>query len=257
MIQLATPISHLFENKAEASIIQQNSDCLECRDRSLNATQSKQYLFHCELQLIHHWSDAEHDYLKTIQKLKPDLKLISLHIASVCDKPVTIERIFQLGGKTYSEDEMHDYAKKNIAFIKTLFGSAVNIAVENNNYYPTPAYDIVTDARFIADIVHRNDINFLFDIAHAKVTCHNQNIDFKAYKSALPLDKVIQIHICSFDINPETNVAFDAHDAPNNEELKETALIISEHPSVQYLTVEYYRDIKNLTLSLQKVRQLI
>lgn len=257
MIQLATPISHLFENAEEASIIQQHSDCLECRDRSLNSNSPKQYLFHCELQLIHQWTDVEHKHLKTIHQLKPDLKLISLHIASVCDKPVTVERIFQLGGKTYTEEEMHNCAKENISFVKKLFGSNVKIAVENNNYYPTPAYDIVTEANFIADVVHRNDIHFLFDIAHAKVTCHNKNISFKSYKSALPLDKAIQIHICSFAINHETNVAFDAHDIPNDEELAETALIISDYPSVEYLTVEYYRDIKNLTLSLQKVRQLL
>ena len=51
MIKLATPISHLFENKKYEKIILRSSDVLECRDRSLNYNNyiQKQELFHCDL----------------------------------------------------------------------------------------------------------------------------------------------------------------------------------------------------------------
>ena len=49
MIKIATPISHLFEDKIQAKIIIKNSDCLECRDRSIDSKEENQELFHCEL----------------------------------------------------------------------------------------------------------------------------------------------------------------------------------------------------------------
>ena len=69
MIKLATPVSHLFENKEYEETIVKESDVLECRDRSVNYDKhlDKQELFHCELQPIHEWSDAEWEYLQKIK----------------------------------------------------------------------------------------------------------------------------------------------------------------------------------------------
>ena len=72
-----------------------------------------------------------------------------------------------------------------------VFGNKVDIAIENNNFYPTDAYRDVTDAKFISEIVSENNIKFLFDIAHAKVTCFNKNINFERYKSNLPMDRAV------------------------------------------------------------------
>ena len=138
-----------------------------------------------------------------------------------------------------------------------MFGNNVDIAVENNNYYPTEAYRDVTEPEFISEIVNDNGLRFLFDMAHAKVTCFNKDINFERYKNKLPLDKVIQLHICSYSIDDELNQAYDAHNYPNDEELLEIKKIIEEYQSVKYLTVEYYKDVENLEISLKKVRELI
>jgi uncharacterized protein (UPF0276 family) len=259
MIRLATPVSHLFENKEYEKIIVGNSDVLECRDRSIDYTNhiSKQELFHCELQPIHEWSDTEWGYLQKIKDTKPDLKLLTLHLASCCDKPLLGGRMFELGGREYTREEMQNFAKENFKKIKSIFGNDIDIAVENNNYYPTEAYRDVTEATFISEIVHDNDLKFLFDIAHAKVTCFNKDINFERYKSELPLDMTTQIHICSYSIDDKLNQAYDAHKYPNDEELLEVSKIISECKNVKYLTVEYYRDIENLEISLKKVGDLV
>jgi len=257
MIKLATPISHLFEEKNIAKKIIKNSDCLECRDRSIESEESNQELFHCELQPIHNWSDEEFDYIQKIKNIKKDLKLITFHMASSCDKPTISNGVFELGGKQYSKEELLINAEYNFTKIKKIFGSDIIIAVENNNYYNTDAYKYITAADFISKIVYDNNINFLFDIAHAKVTCYNQNINFEKYKANLPLDKMIQIHICSFDINKERDMAFDAHNYPDQEELLEVKKLISSYQDVKYLTVEYYRDVENLEKSLKEVRRLV
>jgi uncharacterized protein (UPF0276 family) len=257
MIKLATPISHLFENKDYQNIIIDNSDVLECRDRSIEHIFDNQELFHCELQPIHAWSEYEWNFLQKIKDTKPDLKLLTLHLGSCCDKPILDKRMYKLGGREYSRKEMLNYAKENFALIKEMFGPNVEIGVENNNYYPTEAYRDVTEAEFISEVVNENDLKFLFDIAHAKVTCFNKNLNFERYKKELPLDKVIQLHICSYSIDEKLNLAYDAHNYPNDEELLEVRKILDKYKSVQYLTVEYYKDVENLEASLKKVRELV
>ena len=259
MIRLATPVSHLFKNKDYEKIIVKNSDVLECRDRSINYDNhlDKQELFHCELQPIHEWSDVEWEYLQKIKNTKPNLKLLTLHSATCCDKPSLSGRSAYLGGREYTREEMKGFAKNNFTKIKKIFGASVDIAIENNNYYPTEAYRDITEAEFISEIVNENNLRFLFDIAHAKVTCFNKNINFEKYKRELPLDRVIQVHICTYGIDDELNQAYDAHSYPNDEELLEVSKIITECKNVKYLTVEYYRDIENLEISLKKVKELV
>jgi len=259
MIKLATPVSHLFKNKDYEKIIVESSDVLECRDISVDYNNyiNKQELFHCELQPIHEWGDTEWRFLQQIKDTKPNLKLLTLHLASCCDKPSIDGRMFKLGGREYTRQEMKIFAKNNLSKIKNIFGVRVDIAIENNNYYPTEAYKHITEAEFISEIVNENDLKFLFDIAHANVTCFNKNINFEKYKKELPLDKIIQLHICNYSIDDELNQAYDAHNYPNNEELLEVSKIISEYEGIKYLTVEYYRDIENLKISLNKVKELV
>ena len=256
MIKLATPISHLFENSDYEKIIMDNSDVFECRDRSIDSMIDNQVLFHCELQPIHEWSDEEWSFLKKIKDTKPDLSLITFHLASCCDKPILVDNMFELGGRDYSKDEMFNYAKKNFTEIKKLFGSNVLIAVENNNYYPTDAYRDVTEAGFISKVVNDNDLKFLFDLSHARVTCYNKNINFNRYKNELPLNKAVQLHICTFGIDKDKGLAYDAHNYPDEEELLEIQSLIKNYKSIEYLTVEYYRDIENLEKSLKRVKEL-
>ena len=257
MIKLATPISHLFENSEYQKIIIENSDTFECRDRSIESTIDNQTLFHCELQPIHKWGNSEWSFLNRIKESKPDLRLITFHLASCCDEPKLVDRMFELGGREYSKQEMRDFAKKNFIGIKNLFGSKVAIAVENNNYYPTKAYRDVTDATFISQVVEDNDLKFLFDLSHARVTCYNKNINFDRYKDNLPLDRAIQLHICTFGIDKERGLAYDAHNYPDEEELLEIQKLIKNYKNIEYLTVEYYRDIENLEASLKTVRELV
>jgi len=259
MIKLATPISHLFKNKSHERIILKHSDVLECRDKSINYQSqiSKQELFHCELQPIHEWSDKDWKHLKNIKNTKPYIKLLTLHLASCCDKPIIDGGMFKLGGREYTRKEMNLFAKNNLAKIKNIFGDNVDIAIENNNYYPTEAYKHITESGFISEIVNENNIKFLFDIAHANITCFNKNINFEKYKRELPLDKTIQVHICSHDIDDELKQAYDAHNYPNNQELLELSKIISDYESIKYLTVEYYKDIENLKISLNRIKELM
>lgn len=268
MIKLATPISHLFSDSKSADMIIDASDCLECRDRSIDNESQYQELFHCELEPIHELTDEDFLYLEDIKQRKKDLKLITFHMATSCTEP-SLEfskiksGVFELGGKSYSRAEMLENANKNLQRIKGIFGGEVKIALENNNYYPTEAYRYVTDADFITQVINDNDVYFLFDIAHAQVTAHNKGVDFELYKNQLPLEKAIQIHICSpfipemsIDVKKSENIAYDAHNYPDEFKLREVKYMLENYSQVKYLTVEYYRDVEHLIKSIGEVRAI-
>lgn len=255
MVKIASPISHLLENKDYAKKIIAYSDCLECRDFSINSTESIQEIFHSEIQPIHEWTKQNIDYLKHIKSIKHDLKLITFHIASCCDKPYLQDRMFEVGGKEYTEEEMLENARKNFLVIKDIFGIGVKIAIENNNYYPTGAYKYVTEPKFISQLVYENDINFLLDIAHARITSHNKRISYEIYKKKLPMDKTIQLHVSLYDID-QNNLAYDTHNYPTEREIVEVKELLGAY-EIQYLTIEYYKDINYLINLLERLRQLI
>ena len=122
MVKLATPVSHLFENKNYESVILKNSDLLECRDKSIDYANNldKQELFHCDLQPIHEFSSDDLNSLIQIKSDKPNLKLISFHLASCYEKPKVIKGIFYPQGIKLSVEELKYNAKVNIEKIKQI-----------------------------------------------------------------------------------------------------------------------------------------
>ena len=255
MVKIATPISHLFRNKEYAKLIMKHSDCLECRDDSFGSRLLKQELFHCELQPIHKLTESNFEYLKDIKNNKLGLKLLTFHMASSCGKPYIKNGVFKEGGRQYSEEEALKNAGINFRRIRSIFNQGVRFAVENTNYYPTGAYKYITDATFISRVVKENKIDFVFDIAHARITVQNKGINFEKYKNSLPLDNAKQIHLSSFKARPD-KLAFDAHDYPKPEEFAEAKRLISDG-NLNYLTVEYYKNLRCLIRSLKLLRGLI
>lgn len=255
MIQIATPISRFFENNNAKEIIAV-SDCLEVRERSLESRLPKQYLFHFDIDIIHEWNDKRHDYLLKAFTSKRELRMISFQATACCTEPEIRGKMFHPGGKICSRDEMINFARVNIKWLRSVLEDKVEIAVENNNYYPTEAYNVVTDGCFVLDIVCDNDIYFLFDIAHAMVTAHNRRVSFEEYISTLPLEKTIQIHLCCPGISTN-GIAYDDHELPDEDMYSKVMSFVQEYDSIKYLTVEYYKDKDILIESLKRLRQIL
>ena len=74
--QIATPISHQFENEYYGKEISDVSDCLEVRERSLDSECENQFLFHIDIDLTHKWDDNLREYLKnSLSKLSIFLEI--------------------------------------------------------------------------------------------------------------------------------------------------------------------------------------
>jgi uncharacterized protein (UPF0276 family) len=254
--QIATPISHQFENEYYGKEIAAVSDCLEVRERSLDSKLNKQYLFHIDIDLTHEWDDELRSYLENALSKKPELKLITLQATRCCKDGNLVDGIFQLKGKSYTDKEMLSHSVKNTKWLRQNISKSVLIGLENNNYYPTPAYDIITEGNFISKVVYENNLFLLLDIAHAMVSAHNKNTSYEDYILRLPLDRLIQLHICQPTLT-EGGIARDTHNEPNDDMFKEVIRLINKYQSIKYLTIEYYKDKDILITSINRLRQLV
>ena len=52
-------------------------------------------------------------------------------------------------------------------------------------------------------------------------------------------------------------IAFDAHNEPNNAMYSEVNRLIKKYPTIKYLTIEYYKDKDILIRSINKLRHMI
>lgn len=252
--QIATPISHLFGEPSIARELMARSDCLEGRDKSLEAGWPGVRLFHTDIEPVHELGASAWAHLEAIRRRTPELRLLSMHMASCYSAPIVVSGKFQAGGKRYGRDELLRCARENLSRIKALFGPDVELAVENNNFYATPAYDYVCDPEFISEVVRGNDIRFLFDVAHAFVSSVNKGMPLDSYLAGLPLEKTVQIHISQHRVDGPL-CAVDAH-ADITEHMYEFVRKLLGRITPSYVTVEYYRDPHELLSALKRINSL-
>jgi len=250
MIKIATPISHLFKNSEHARKIQQASDCLECRDWCINSTWPRQELIHFEANINFPWSIDEKAYFNRSISQKHDLRLITFQMSTSWTNPTIVDGMYQPGGIGLSPDEMLNNVERNIKWLRSTLSPKLLIGIENNNYYPTQAYDHIADTNFIKKVIEGNDVCFLFDVAHAKISACNLKRRYDDYIAELPLKRIVQIHICSPEVDV-TDFAWDTHEYPN-EEIKNAVIDISREYRPSYLTIEYYKDADRLLQTLDE-----
>ena len=84
------------------------------------------------------------------------------------------------------------------------------MAFENPSTYLEFKSSSMHEAEFIARMLEASNAYLLLDVNNVYVTCYNHSLDPKAYIDALPLDRVVQIHL-SGHTNKGTHI-IDTHD---------------------------------------------
>ncbi len=256
-MKIATPVSHLFDTQESARVITELSDCLELREQNISFKSEKVELFHCDLEPTKKWKTKDQQFIYEVISQHPNLQLISFHLASCYEAPVTKDFMFLPGGNKLNVCQMKQNAQVNLQFMKENF-EHLSFAIENNNYYPTDAYEYICNPHFINEIVNDNNLYFLLDIAHAKISAHNLNLPFYEYMHALPLSKIIQIHITGYQDTEKGRIARDEHLYPSKDNWSTVKKIISRHrENLRYLTVEYYSDYEKLLQAITELKQKI
>ena len=91
------------------------------------------------------------------------------------------------------------------------------LVLENPSTYVRFAVDSMPEAEFMARLLDDADAAMLLDVNNVYVTCRNHGLDPHAYLDALPLDRVVQIHLAGHTDHGTHCV--DTHDAPVRDEV--------------------------------------
>ena len=258
-MKLLTPISHLFKiNDSIQSEIRENSDLLEARERTCDLTIDNTTHYHIDFDLNLGITENQKQFL--IDNVRDRLEITTLTFQAACDcEKVEINKgMYVPCSLPISLDQQIKNTLNSVRVIKDIVGSDRKIGIENNNYYPTGAYNVCTSLPYLLAVLQESNLELLFDIAHAKVTCYNNNISFLEYSSGLlDLNMCNQVHVCQpleVEHNGET-ILRDIHELPTDD-FTEMALSLMRKYSITYFTCEYYRDATILCEYLKKVRNL-
>ena len=117
-------------------------------------------------------------------------------------------------------------------------------------------YEHVCRPDFIIRFLETFDLGLVLDLAHAEVTAANLNLSFWDYISALPLERVAEIHLSRTHVNRFVTV--DAHLAPENEDFSrlEQALDLLPREACPTVAIEYYGDLKILENLYHRLGQM-
>ena len=239
--KVATPISTLFQKASSAQMgkILSLSDVLEERDRGIACESDLPRIFHCELSVVVKWTEEEINHVAELVRSQKIL-LVSFHVPSCFEKPLIENGVFVPVGTRIREEEMLKNAKKNVADLRKIIGNKVEVAIENNNYFKTGAYESVCEPPFQTALCEHIPCALLLDIGHAEISARHMGTALNEYIVGLPLDKVRQIHLSGITRGEKENK--DSHEALNELDWKQFADILPLCPNLGHVTIEYYKE---------------
>ena len=257
-MKLLTPISHLFNNKKEAQRISEVSDFLEARERTCDLKFKNTTHYHIDFDLNLGLSNQQLQFLKDYVYPRDEIRVITFQASRDCVKVNLKDGMFFPDSNIIEISDQIKNTKESISKIQNIIGKDRLIGIENNNYYPSGAYDICTSTEYLNEIITSNNCHLLFDIAHALVTCTNKKISFANYsRTLLETEKCFQMHLCqpSYYFKNDTYSAIDSHNIPSFE-TTELAISLIQKWGIEFLTIEYYRDADKLISYLKFINKL-
>jgi len=258
-IKILTPISHLFLDKNSAEDIIANSDFLEARERTAQLDFKSTTHYHIDFDLNIGLTEKQIEFLEIYVKPRENIRTLTFQASRDCEKTIIKEGVYYPDSKILSLKDQIENTKNSIVKIENIIGTERLIGIENNNFYPSGAYEICTSTEYLESIINLNNCHLLFDIAHAIVTCSNKSIPFMKYsKKLLSTEKCFQMHLCqpSYLFEYGKIIAKDAHNIPSFE-LTELSISLCKKYGIDFLTIEYYKKAENLVSYLKFLKDYI
>jgi uncharacterized protein (UPF0276 family) len=128
------------------------------------------------------------------------------------------------------------------------------LLLENMPSFPAEKYAFETSVENIAEILAATDVDFLLDIAHARVVASVFGLDVYDYIDNLPLERVRQIHTSG--PRARNGYLYDAHEDLQEEDYGLLKwVLLRKKPEV--VTLEYFRDREKLCEQLLRIEEII
>jgi uncharacterized protein len=150
----------------------------------------------------------DRDYLSALKSLADRIEpaWISDHL---CWTGVDGRNLHDLMPLPHTEAALRHVAER-IARVQDAIGR--RLVIENVSSYVRFSNDEMSEHEFVADLLERADCRLLLDVNNVYVNSVNHGFDARTFVDAIPLDRVVQIHLAGHETNEGYLV--DTHDRP-------------------------------------------
>lgn len=147
-------------------------------------------------------------YLRQLRRLADRIEpaWISDHL---CWTGVAHRNLHDLLPLPYTEPAL-EHLVSRVQQVQEVLGRA--IALENPSTYLAFTSSHIPEAEFLAELCRRSGCHLLLDVNNVYVSCFNHRQDPLRYLDALPLDRVVQVHLSGHS-HCGTHI-IDTHDSP-------------------------------------------
>ena len=132
-------------------------------------------------------------------------------------------------------EETLDRVEGNLERLRKRFTTPV--ILENSPQYFAVPGSTMTMPEFIAETVRRCDVGLLLDVTHFLIMTSNMGYDPREAAAALPLDRVVEIHLSGMSL--QSGRWWDDHSAPVPDAAFDFLATIADRMNPQAVTFEY------------------
>lgn len=133
----------------------------------------------------------------------------------------------------------------------------VPMAFENISFYAHPGRPELPEVEFIRSILERSGAGLLLDVNNVYVNSLNHGFDAREFIQALPLDRVVQVHVAGHTPSKwDPNLIIDTHGAPVADPVLELLELTVSRTGPTPVLLERDNDIPALSELLTEVATL-
>ncbi|OJT16531.1 hypothetical protein BO221_49620 [Archangium sp. Cb G35] len=122
--------------------------------------------------------------------------------------------------------------------------------LENPSYYALMPGGTLDEATFLRHVAEEADCGLLLDVNNVYVNARNHGYDPRAFVDALPLERVVQLHLAGHEQQPD--VIIDTHGAPVCDEVWSLYRYVLERTGPVSTLLEWDQDIPSLEAVLDE-----
>lgn len=122
--------------------------------------------------------------------------------------------------------------------------------LENPSYYAHMPGGTLSEAAFLRHVVEQADCGLLLDVNNVYVNAQNHGYDPRAFVDALPLERVVQIHLAGHDRYPD--VIIDTHGAPVCDDVWSLYRYVLERTGPVSTLIEWDQEIPSMEAVLDQ-----
>lgn len=188
----------------------------------------------------------DEDYLSGLAALveRVDAPFFSDHL---CYSRLGGAYLYDLLPLPFSEEAV-EHVVSRVREVKARVGRP--FLLENPSYYARMPGGTLDEAAFLRHVAEQSDCGLLLDVNNVYVNACNHGYDPRAFVDALPLERVVQLHLAGHERQPD--VLIDTHGAPVCDDVWSLYRYVLERTGPVSTLIEWDQDIPSMDAVLDE-----